>query len=151
MKMKNLVTKILVGFFATVMLFAVGTVTNAQGRLSKGEVDRIIKNLENRTDSFVNQFDKSLDNSRLDGSRREDNLNKKARQLETAVDELRREFDRRDSWAENKDEVRRCLNLGRDIDVAMRNRRLGNTTERNWAAVRSELNALARAYRLSRI
>jgi histidinol dehydrogenase len=151
MKMKNLVTKMLVGFFAVTTMFVFGNTANAQGRYSKATVDRIIKNVEERTDRFVEQFDKSLDNSRLDGSRREDELNKKARQLETAVDELRREFDRNDSWAENKNEVRKCLNLAKEINTAMKNRKLGSATEKNWAAVRAELNTLARAYRLPRI
>lgn len=149
--MKNLVSKILVGFFATAMLLVVGTTANAQGRYSKATVDRVIKNVEVRTDRFVDQFDKSLDNSRLDGSRREDELNKKARQLETAVDELRREFDRNDSWTENKNEVRNCLNLAKEINTAMKKRKLSSATEKNWAAVRAELNLLARAYRLPRI
>ena len=116
--------------------------------LNKAQVDRLITNLETRVDRFVVQFDNSLDNSRLNNTRREANLNRRARDLEVATDELRREFNRRDRWIENKDEVRRCLNIASDIDVAMRNRRLGAATENNWRAVRIELNALARVYGL---
>jgi len=64
---------------------------------------------------------------------------------------LRREFDRNDSRRENSAEVRKCLNIASDIDVAMRNRRLNRATETNWAAVRTELNALAQAYGLSTV
>jgi hypothetical protein len=120
-------------------------------RAAKANVDRIIKNLEERVDVFVSQFNDSLDNSRLNNTRREDNLNERARDLESATDELRREFDRRDTWQENKAEVRKCLNIASDIDVAMRNRRLGRATENNWRAVRNELNVLARAYNLPNV
>jgi hypothetical protein len=145
-------------FFAAIFAVNVLTATEATAqrrarpnRIAKTEVDRIIRNVEQRTDTFVSQFDKALDNSRLNGSRRENNLNQRARDLESATDELRREFDRRDRWDENRDEVQRCLNIASDINVAMRNRRLNRATENNWANVRTELNELARVYGLPRI
>ena len=138
---------------ALLMILALADTTFAQRRVrgrnyTKAQVDRIIKNVEQRTDRFVSQFDNSLDRSRLNGTKREDKLNEKARDLETATDELRREFDRRDSWIENKDEVRRCLNIAADINAAMRSRKFNRVTETNWTNVRIELNALAQAYKL---
>ncbi|HXH68975.1 MAG TPA: hypothetical protein VNI60_01375 [Pyrinomonadaceae bacterium] len=127
---------------------------NAQirrGNLNRVQVDRLIRNVEERVDRFVVQFDYALDNSRLNNTRREDNLNQRARDLEAATDELRREFDRNDSRRENSQEVRKCLNIASDINAVMRNRRLNAASERNWAAVRSELNALARTYNLPQI
>ena len=121
---------------------------NYGSNLNKAQVNRLINNLEMRVDRFVVQFNDSLDNSRLNNTRREDSLNRRARDLEAATDELRREFDSRDLWIENKDEVRRCLNIAADINVAMRNRKLGAATENNWRAVRTELNALAKVYGL---
>ncbi len=142
-------------FFAAIFAVTVSTSisTNAQdwkrpNRISKGDVDRIIRNVENRTDVFVKQFDNALDNSRLNGTRREDNLDQRARELESATDNLRSEFDRRDRWDDNRDEVRKCLNIASDINVAMRNRRFNRPTQNNWANVRSELNTLARVYDL---
>ncbi len=133
---------------------ALSSDANAQNRrnnLARAQVDRLIRNVEERVDRFVVQFDYALDNSRLNNTRREDNLNRRARDLEAATDELRREFDRNDSRRENSQEVRKCLNIASDINVAMRNRRLNQATERNWATVRNELNALARAYNLPQI
>ncbi len=111
----------------------------------------MIKRVETRVDRFVGEYDRSLDRSRLDGTGREDWLNKRARDLESATDELRREFDRRDSWYENRDEVRRCLNIASDIDKSIRTLRLGPATEGNWAQVRAELNALADVFNEPRI
>ena len=115
---------------------------------TKDEVNRIINRVEDRSDVFVKLFDKSLDRSVLNGSRREDRLNQYARDLEKALDDLRREFDRKESYIETRPEVRRCLDIATDIDVAMRNRRLGTETERQWALLRTELNTLADVYGL---
>jgi len=114
-------------------------------------VKLIINRVEDRVDNFVKNFDRSLDRSRLDGSSREDWLNKRARDLESATDELAREFNRRDAWAENRDEVRRCLNIASDIDRNMRNYRYGSGTEANWARVRFELNSLADVYNMAKV
>lgn len=118
---------------------------------TKAQVDRLIKRVETQLDYFVHEYDRSLDRSRLDGSSREDWLNKRARDLESATDELRREFDRRDSWSANRDEVRRCLNIASDIDNSVRSLRLGAATERDWSSLRVELNALADVYGLPRV
>ena len=119
-----------------------------RGGLTKAQVGDIIRRVETRVDGFTASFDDALDRSRLDGTRREDELNRRAQNLESATDELRREFDRRDTWQENRDEVRRCLNIASDIDASIRRRRLRYGTERAWASLRFELNALARAYDL---
>ncbi len=155
--MKKSIVKLFVGFGALLLILSAASVGNAQrrgrgannyGSYTRAQVDRIIKNVEERTDHFVSQFNKSLDRSRLDGTMREDVLNKRARDLESATDELRREFDRNDSLAENRDEVRRCLNVAADINATMRRRKFSGNAENNWANVRAELNALAKVYNL---
>lgn len=122
----------------------------ARGRVyTKSDVDRIIKRVEDSVDKFKKEFDKALDRSRLNNTNREDQLNDYAKDLEKATDELRREFDRRDAWAENRNEVRDCLVVATKINVAMRNRRLGPKVESRWNAVRYDLNTLAGVYNLA--
>lgn len=157
--MKARFLKAIIALSAFVLLLGLADTASAQFRrgqryrtaATKAQVDRIIKRVENQLDRFVGEYDRSLDRSRLDGTGREDWLNKRARNLESATDELRREFDRRDSWYENRDEVRRCLNIASDIDGSMRSLRLGAVTEANWAQVRAELNALADVFNEPRI
>jgi hypothetical protein len=149
--MKNFTVKSLFVLFAIVSVFFASIPVMANGGYTKAQVDRIIKNAETRSDIFVKSFDRALDHSRLNGSAREDYLNKRAKDLEKALDELRREFDRRDLWIENRDEVRKCLNIATDINVAMKNRRFGFGVEANWAALRAELNMLAQAYGLPKV
>ena len=155
--MRRNIAKILVGLSAVVMLLVVSGAADAQRReargrlLTKAQVKEIVKRVENRVDNFVKNFDRSLDHSKLNGSSKEDWLNRRAKDLEKATDELRREFDRRDAWVENKDEVRKCLNIASDIDRNMRSYKFGRVAEENWARVRFELNTLADVYNLPRV
>lgn len=116
------------------------------GGTNKRAIENLIRRVEQRTDVFVQQFDRALDNSRLDGTRREDRLNERARDLERATDELRREFDRSDSLAENRDEVERCVRIASQIDTVIRRGRVASGVQNSWRSLRTELNILARAY-----
>lgn len=156
--MKKNFLKLFVGLAAVFMILALADTGNAQPRreargrkMTKAQVKAVISRVEDRVDNFVKNYDRSLDNSRLDGTEREDWLMKRARDLEGATDELSREFQRRDAWIENKDEVRKCLNIATDIDKNMKNRRYGAATESNWARVRYELNTLADIYNLPKV
>ena len=157
--MRKIISKSLIAAMAVFSILMLAEVGNAQQpnwarnrRYTRVSVDRMISNVENRVDRFVSQFDNALDNSRLDGSKREDNLNQSAKNLESATDELRSEFNRRgDNWWETQGNVQRCVTIARNINTAMRRRRFNRQTENNWRNVRQELNALARAYNVSQI
>ncbi len=155
--MKKYFVNLFAGLAAVLMVLTFAGVSSAQRRESRGkmrskaEVKQIVNRVEDHVDNFVKNYDKALDRSRLDGSSRENWLMNRARDLESATDELAREFDRRDAWLENKDEVRRCLNIASDIDRNMRNYRYGSVTENNWARVRFELNTLADVYNLPKV
>lgn len=147
-----------VGLAAVLVILTFADVSNAQRRresrgrkMTKAQVKAVIHRVEDRVDNFVKHYDKSLDNSRLNGTRREDWLNGRAKQLEKATDELAREFQRSDAWIENKDEVRKCLNIATDIDKSMKNRRFSRDTENIWSKVRYELNTLADIYNLPKV
>jgi hypothetical protein len=140
---------------ATFVVLTIASLGQAQPRVArgrvytKGDVDRIIKRVEDSTDKFKKEFDKALDHSRLNGTNREDQLNRDAKDLEHATDDLRKQFDRTDKWIDNRDQVRACLVLASKINVAMRNRRLGPKVESRWNALRYDLNTLAGVYNLS--
>lgn len=116
------------------------------GNTNKRAVENLIRRVEQRTDTFVRQFDRALDNSRVDGTRREDRLNDLASELERATNQLRREFDRGDSLRENRDEVERCISIASRIDRAINRGRVGNGVQNSWRNLKSDLNSLARAY-----
>ena len=148
-------SKVVFGLAVTLVTLTIAGIAEAQPRVArgrvytKGDVDRIIKRVEDSTDKFKKEFDKALDRSRLNNTNREDQLNQYAKDLEHATDDLRKQFDRTDKWIDNKEQVRTCLSLASKINVAMRNRRLGPKVESRWNGLRYDLNTLAGVYNLS--
>lgn len=152
------ISKVIMAAIALFMVAVAAIPAQAQyGRRSRGrgytkaQVEQIIRRLENQSDRFVRSFDRSLDNSRADGTRREDNLNQRARDFENALDVLRQEFDRTDRYQDTRSQVSSVLSIAEDINRAVRNRRLRGNTERLWSRVRSELNSLAAVYNLRQL
>lgn len=128
---------------------ALGQRRGPRGRVyTRGEVNELIKRAEDRSDQFVKLFDHALDRSALDGTRKEDRLNERAKDLEKAMDKLRHEFDRKESYIETKPEMTRVLNTASGINKVMLGRRMSANAEVAWTALRSELNILASVYYL---
>ena len=113
---------------------------------SKGDVERIINRLETNSDQFTKAFDTVLDRSKLDGTSREDQLNKHVRQLERAVDRLRTELKRGDNRGETRSNVQQVMRQAEGIDRLMRNTRMAGGVEEKWTDVRKDLNTLAGMY-----
>lgn len=156
--MRKNVLKVFVGLSVVMTLLMLADTSSAQRRresrgrgMTKAQIKVVINRVEDRVDNFVKNFDRSLDKSPLNGTSREDWLMNRARDLERATDELAREFNRRDAWIENRDEVRKCLNIASDIDRNMKNYRYGAVTEGNWDRVRYELNTLADIYNMPKV
>ena len=150
--MRNKISRLVVCALLTCIVAAFAATTTAQRRgprgrvYTKNEVNDLIQRAENRSDSFVRLFDSAMDKSALDGTKREDRLNERTKDLEKALDELRREFDRKESYIETKPEMRRVLNIAGEINRVMLARRLGSAVETEWISLRRELNVLASVY-----
>ena len=154
--MRNIFLKTFAVFMTLFIVLAVAETSSAQVRrynrgVSKQQVERLLERIEERSDHFSNALNKSLDRSRLDGSRAEDNITARARDLENATDELRREFDHHDSHAENAPEVRKVINSARAVNRIMIRRNFSQRAESSWVTLRSEINALAKLYRIGAI
>lgn len=141
-------------FFAILLLADAG---NAQTRrvranaFSRQYVEQLLERIEERSDAFSNQLNKSLDRSRLDSTRVEDNITAQVRDLENSTDELRREYDHNDTRGENLAEARKVLRTGTIIDRIMKRRNFSRAAENNWLRLRTELNLLARVYSIPAI
>ena len=152
--MKNNLLKICAVFMAMFTIMLLADTSDAQTRrgrrinISQQQMEQLLERIEERTDAFSNQLNKSLDRSRLDGGRTEDNITARARDLENATDELRREFDHNDSRGENRPEARKVLNSATVINRIMIRRNFSRQAETTWVRLRAELNTLARIYGL---
>jgi hypothetical protein len=126
-------------------------VTSAQAqrranRMNDRQVGELIRRVEMSADRFRGSLNMALDRSRYDGSRTEDNINQFASNFDSAVKQLRDRFDRRVSVAAD---VENLLQQASDINGFMLNNRLNTRTQNDWALVRTDLEALARAYNVN--
>jgi hypothetical protein len=110
------------------------------------QVRQLIHRIEDRADTFRNSLDTSLDRSRYDGTRAEDNINLFVSDFAAAVQRLHERFDRREAVTSD---VREVLDRANRVDGFMLRNRLGGRPESDWAALRLDLNELARAYNIS--
>lgn len=155
--MKNKITKIFVSLMAMFVVLIAAEAGNAQTRrwrgvnVSKQQIENLFERLEERTDHFSNQLNKSLDRSRLDGGKTEDNIADRAKDLENATDELRREFDFADTRGETRQNARKVLRTATLVNRIMARRNFSRQSENSWVRLRAEINALARIYGLPAI
>ena len=107
---------------------------------------QLIRRIESRTDAFRNSVATALDQSRIDGTRREDNINQLVADFDNATNTLRERVNSRQAVAAD---VQSVLDQAALIDRFMRRNRLGGSAETDWASLRVDLNELARVYGLS--
>jgi hypothetical protein len=127
---------------ATVLTVPVND-TNAQRVWYRGNVREIIRQLESDTDRFKSSLDRALDNSHLNGTRAEDEINDYVKRFEAATDRLR---DRAEDQQYAPGLAREVLVRGRSINVFMRTHNLRGDAEVDWIRVRSDLTRLANSY-----
>lgn len=110
------------------------------------DVKRILKRLEEDTDRYSKSLDSALDKSALNGTKAEDEINNYVHRFEEATDHLK---DRYEDQGAAPNLAREVLSRGQSIERFMRRNNLGGKAETDWQIVRSDLNLLARSYRIS--
>lgn len=132
-----------------ILLASFAVVAQAQDapyRLSDNEVKKLMAQLKKDTGRFRKSFDSSLDRSRLNGSNREDDINRFLKNYEDATERLYSRF--KDNKSVGAD-VEAVLDGAAEIDRFMTRRLASERAERDWAAVRQDLRRLAEAYNVS--
>jgi hypothetical protein len=116
------------------------------------EITRVINDCERRTNSFKRTLDKALarENVRA-GQGREDQLNRNAQRLEDAMDRVGDSWNKDKSYDRTRSNVRAAVGFANDINNAMRSWNMGDNAERDWAAVRGQLNILAAKFNTPRV
>ena len=122
------------------------TYGNQPYRISDRQVDALIARIENEADRFRASLNNSLDRSRYDGTRAEDNINQFVRDFENATDQLRSRFNSRTSVAADVENVLRQATY---IDDFMRRNTLSYRAENDWTTLRNDLNQLATTYNVA--
>lgn len=115
-------------------------------RLNDTQVEAIINRVEQRAGDFRRSADQALDQSRLDGTRTEDELNDFLKSFETSTDRLRERFNNRRSVAADVENV---LDQAVQLDRFMQRNSLMSRAARDWSLLKSQLDELARAYNVA--
>lgn len=120
-------------------------------RYNRGQIDRLIRQAESRSNQFVAVFDRALDRSRLEGTIREDRLNERAAQLESQLNVARQELNRSNNHWAIRSAISNALDVAQGINTVMRKRNLTPNAERQWMLLKSDMNRLAVAYGLRQL
>jgi len=160
----NLVAILCVGF---ALIGPVAKKASAQP-MAKAQVGSLITRVENGVDDFRKYLEKRGENasdaksnaqasSRRKGQGATENQKAKANTKKDALDEalgdlnqstnrLRRKFDATDKWIETKSQVEKVVDDARKINQVVARGNYGAEAARLWAALRTGINDLARAY-----
>ncbi|HEX8287134.1 MAG TPA: hypothetical protein VF556_04015 [Pyrinomonadaceae bacterium] len=144
-------TRIYSFFTMAFLAFAIANVNEisaqvAPYRVSGNQVQTLLNRLETRTDNFRREIDRTLDNSRVNGTRYEENIAEFVTDFENATDRLRNNFASRNSTVSDVQEV---LDRAMFINEFMRNNRFAVQAQNQWNLIRNDLNLLANYYNVN--
>lgn len=120
------------------------TVGGVPYRVSDKEVEKILHRIEKQSDRFRSALDASLDKSRLNGTREEDDINRFVKKFYEQTKTLHEHFDDHKSTSAD---VQSVLDRAASIDSFIRRNPLRrNNAAREWTKLRQNLDELARVY-----
>src|SRR2546423_4440774 len=114
--------------------------------ISDRQVDNLLSRIANESDRFRSDLDNSLDRSRYDDTRAEDNINQFVRDFADATAQLRSRFDARRSVSSDVENVLRQATY---IEDFMRRNSPSYRVANDWTTLKSDLNQLASAYNVA--
>jgi hypothetical protein len=118
------------------------------GRYDERYLRDSIHRLDRLAKEFEKDLDRALDRSRTDGTRREDNMNNRARQFRDAVGDLKSRFGNGRDLNRSRNEAARVLQEARQLDRIGNTRRVDNEVASDWSQIRQELRVISDAYGL---
>jgi hypothetical protein len=144
--------------------FAKGQVADRIRKVEDG-VDEFQKYLDNRSDDAKSRADSAQNDGTTTRRQRGDSGNAQARRnqasqtkddLEDAMDDLnrstnrlRRKFDPTSNYLETKVQMEQVMDSARRVNQVMTKGTYGTQAQRYWAALRANINDLARCYNLT--
>jgi hypothetical protein len=139
-------------FVATCVLILalnVGALAQSQGipyRMSDKDVERLMRRIKKDTDRFRKSLDAALDRSHFNGTSREDDINAFVKDFDHETGRLHDRF--KDHKSVSAD-VETVLDRASRINRFMLRHELSPKAQRDWSAVRTDLDQLAQAYNVT--
>ena len=116
------------------------------GSGQNGDLRELINRIETRTNSFRSHLQDALNNTRIDNTRREDNINQLAQDFEDATDKLRDRYNGRVS--DSNSDAQEVLQRAARIDRFMTHYNIGGNAASDWQALHADLDQLALAFNI---
>ena len=116
------------------------------GRLSDHErrvLRDVARRIDDRSRSFQRNVDRALDRSRIDDTRREDNINDRVRDFRRAAERFRDRAGDSNNINNSRGEAQQLLNSAAQIDRLMRRVRLDGRAQSDWSQIRADLRTVA--------
>lgn len=108
----------------------------------------VARRINDRSKDFQRDVDRMLDNSRYDGTRREDNINDEARQFRDIANRFRNVAGDSNDLYRSRDEANNLLNAAQRLDRLMGRIRSDSRTQNDWSQIRNDLRTVADIYGL---
>jgi len=132
--------------FATfVGILFIALAFSVQTARAQEDVGRLVEQLEEHSDKFVKSLGTALDGSQYNGTSSEDEIHGYVKRFEDATDKLK------DNWGDNKNNkvaATEVLERARTIDTFLKNHALGDVVTTDWNTIKSDLERIAKAYKL---
>jgi hypothetical protein len=107
-----------------------------------------VQRLDRLAKSFENDMDRALDHSRVDGTRREDQINNVVHDFRRAVGDLKSRVGNGRDLNRSVNQAERVLALADQVD-RFGSRRLDSRTASEWSQIQSELRNISDIYGLN--
>ncbi|HEY0170143.1 MAG TPA: hypothetical protein VGB98_03750 [Pyrinomonadaceae bacterium] len=112
------------------------------------QLRELARRIDDRSRDLQRDVDRLLDNSRINGSNREDRINNEARDLRDAAGRFRGVAGDSDYLQGSRDEASRLLQEASRFSRMLSRVRLDSRTASDWNQIRSDLRAVANIYNL---
>ena len=147
----TVITAALVALFLPVMASAQWGNNDRWGR-NNGRYDHrtlrdAARRIDDRSGDFQRHLDGALDRSRIDDTRREDNINQMAAEFRNAASRFRNRVGDGRDLNRGADEAQRLMQLGSRIDRVIGRVRLDPRTQSDWSQIRQDLRVIGDFYR----
>jgi hypothetical protein len=145
-------------FVFGIVAFCLPVIANAQwGRQDRYPNDRngryderglrdSVHRLDRLAKDFERDMDRALDRSRVDGTRREDEINEQIHRFRDAVGDLKSNVGNGRDLNRSADEARRVLDQGQQLDRVARPRWFDGGMVSRWSQIQQELRFIGDVY-----
>lgn len=115
-------------------------------RMDDRAMQQLLQRIETGTDSFKEDLASALNQSGINSTQREDNINQLVADFQQDASQLNRRFYQRSATSTD---VQAVLDRAARIDGFMQRRRFGGEIDRTWTMLRNDLDQLASSYNIA--